>query len=402
MKKNIVFFLGAGFSCEADMPTMREFANYSDTEFMNITKHAFSRGNSFRLSAPLFYESGLYYRAFRRECEKKKRNRVYAKNIEWLFKQIESKKSDTIFRLLVEVIDHEGYAPINISKEELITHIKFWTWKIYNRLPLLNNNKFQRPYNAQLYSEFCSLIQNLYTDDNNLSIITTNYDLILEYCLWRNSANSENNGLVLPKACYPLKYEKINLQGNNDDFFSSEKNGIPVYKLHGSVNYYMRRNCEDILYISCDRAVHNVALTQLIGQPVAIHLDGLIGIRNEHGSDLIPEIIPPLPKKDYINSKKQWLKKTMKDVCKVLNEAEKIVFIGYSFPPTDKELAKIIKENINNYAEIILIDPNKKVRERYKKILDRKIEYLCSNLSSAIKNPSSDPEYQYLQDFLRN
>lgn len=399
MNNNIVFFLGAGFSYEADMPIMSEFADYSDTEFINITKHAFSRENSFRLSAPLFYKSGLYYRAFRRTCEIEG-EKVNTKNIEWLFQKVELIENNSILELMVEFIDQGGYAPIRISKEELIIHMKFWTWKIYNRLPLLNDNKFQRPYNAQLYSEFCSVVQNLYTGNNNLSIITTNYDLILEYCLWQNSAKSENNGLVLPKACYPLEYEKINLKGNIDDFFSSEENGIPVYKLPGSVNYYMRRNGGDILYISCDRALRNAAFTQLINQPVAIHLDALTAIHNEHGSDLVPEIIPPLPQKGYTNSKKQWLKKTIKDVRRVLNEAEKIIFIGYSLPETDEELAKIIKRNINKYAQILLIDPNEQVRERYKKLLGRRVDYLGLEFSNAIKSPSSDPRNRYLQDFL--
>jgi plasmid maintenance system killer protein len=361
-QNNVVFFLGAGFSCEADMPAMSEFAKISEHEFNYTSKYAFAHINEkkeldYRYAAPLIYEAGIIYRAFRRYCKVNKLPKEITKldDLEWLFQQAEELDSEEI-DMEFEVIKTTGYCNFSVSKREITIALQFWAWKIFNRLPILSKGKvihFLREPNWKLYEKFSMILTKQYSI-NNISVITTNYDLILEYSLWKLPQ--------APKAYYPLKYRPIPIDNNSEEFIGSSRYGIPFYKIHGSVNYYTKKSDNNSLSVSCDLANKTIGMSKIINEPVTIHYDGLLGIRYKYGSDLVPEIVPPSKKAYESNDKTKKLPKWQEQVIcgakKKLENADKIIFIGYSLPKTDEYLKNMLKINTNPNASIFVINPD--------------------------------------------
>ena len=277
-QENVVFFLGAGYSCEADMPAMSEFAEISEKEFIYTKKYAFAQLSyrvddelnrtifaEYRYAAPLIYEAGIIYRAFRKYCKEyyPPEDINDLDNLEWLFQQAEEHVPKEI-DLQFEVIDSPHFRNFSVSQKELVIAMQFWAWKIFNRLPILSEGKVTpllREPKRELYGKFSEILKKQYSI-NNISVITTNYDLILEYSLW--------NFPEAPKAYYPIKsyysfkYEKIPIDDNSEEFVGGYSEGIPLFKIHGSVNYYTRKSDKKKLFVSCDIA------NRIIGMPKEI------------------------------------------------------------------------------------------------------------------------------------
>ncbi len=386
-KKNVVFFLGAGFSCEADMPLMSEFGKSSEDEFEHTREYAFAHISNgclkYRYAAPLIYEAGIIYRAFREYCKKNipPEDINYLDNLEWLFQQADENVPEEI-DLQLEVIYTDGYCPFSVSKEELVIALQFWAWKIFNRLPILSKGKvtpFLKEPKWGLYEKFSEILKKQYSI-NNISVITTNYDLILEYSMWKFLKKAL-------KAYYPFKYKSIPIDDNSEEFISSSSDGIPLYKIHGSVNYYTRKSDEKSISVSCDLAKRNIGMSIIIGEPVTIHYDGLLGIRYKYGSDLVPKIVPP-SKKVYVGNDKspKWQKQVICGAKKKLEDADKVIFIGYSLPKTDKSMKEWLKSYTNSNADILVINPDStgEVKANYEKVYGKKIHVVKKKFSNSL------------------
>ena len=69
-ERDIVLFLGAGFSKDAGLPIMRKFGEASDKEYKSLLKHTYPETPSFRNAAPMLREAGLTFQHFQEFCKR--------------------------------------------------------------------------------------------------------------------------------------------------------------------------------------------------------------------------------------------------------------------------------------------------------------------------------------------
>ncbi len=144
------------------------------------------------------------------------------------------------------------------------------------------------------------------------ALLTTNYDLILEYLIGPKGYNYGYQGETLSgRGSYPVsQYQKpVVLSGQ-----------IPLMKLHGSLSWTLKGH----------------------------HTDGRGGLTGE--AIIIPPIFEKIPSKRF---QKIW-----ENAEKILNNAEKILFFGFAFNPYDDAILNLLTENISNTAKIIIVNPS--------------------------------------------
>lgn len=144
-----------------------------------------------------------------------------------------------------------------------------------------------------------------------LGYITFNYDLILEESLRKINAS--------------YRYPSVNEDVTDIAFLKKE---LPIAKLHGSLNWEFRPTGRPVIYKE-------------------------MPIQPEYNSprDYIePAIIPPTLFKQEINDDQrishpltQAILHQWKAAIRLLSEADKLIIVGYSFPPTDFHALRIFQ-----------------------------------------------------------
>lgn len=191
--------------------------------------------------------------------------------------------------------------------------------------------------------------------DKRDTIITFNYDVLMESLLWKQNLWSPKDGYVIGKL--PDKYHK--LKG------IKPKTSIELIKLHGSINW-----------IKSGQAIE-IALTDLIyqqpffeGIPISKDYRPDINKVNLDGVLVIPSYLK------FFN--KAYELELLKKSVDVIKEASEIYIIGYSIPDADTT-ANFLLSQIPGQSKIIII--NKGAEVVYK--LENK---LINNYGLEIKN----------------
>lgn len=144
-----------------------------------------------------------------------------------------------------------------------------------------------------------------------LGYITFNYDLILEESLRASNAT--------------YRYPGVNEDITDTTFLKRE---LPIAKLHGSLNWEFKPTGQPVIY------------KELPIQP-----------KYSSPHDYIePAIIPPTVFKQEINDDQrishpltQAILHQWKAAIRLLSEADKLIIIGYSFPPTDFHALRVFQ-----------------------------------------------------------
>lgn len=195
-----------------------------------------------------------------------------------------------------------------------------------------------------------------------LSIITFNYDLLIESTLDNMVSNGHPNVFVFP-GCYRLN----NIAGTpgikGSPQFSSkdtQHKGVKILKLHGSLNWQSRHTS----FSPKAKALFNPRRELHIMDSPEIPRS-LSWRRNQRRIYMKPIIVPP------ISGKRTLLHESMSSIwieaAKTLQEADRILIIGYSCPPFDLEARMLLSENLrlNSNKRAYAIDPNAEVAARY-------------------------------------
>ena len=142
--------------------------------------------------------------------------------------------------------------------------------------------------------------------------ITFNYDFMLEGSL--------------AKIKEPFRYVNVNDNVNSPNFLLCHNY---IVKLHGSLNWEFKH-----------------------GNPIAFNLES-VGVKPTYYTDDTfkePAIIPPTLFKQEINDEKRTLDPLTQTILqqwraaiKILSVANKLIFVGYSFPPTDFHARRIFQ-----------------------------------------------------------
>ena len=347
IQRKLALFLGAGFSKDADLPIMSEFAKYSDSQLKSMKQKHGPTSNSPRNAAPLLIHNGELFESFRQ----------YLKNITPI--KLSSFSADNMEDLftIAEMMFNCNFAEINLNGKnsslfEILLAIKLWLWKIYQRIPIHNPSRYGitiEPYNT--------FVKSLYEYGlHDIAIITTNYDMVLEYLFHQRGV----------QVCYPISERNFNF---NDlcaphiriaSGLSLLGKTAPILcKLHGSINFFSdRKSNNSKLHIVADTAQSPIGKSRISANAPSIMAVDAIHELTEN-RNLVPEIIPPTYAKLREND---WLREIWQYAAESLISAQKWIFIGYSFPSTDGFMKSLINLALMRrkgvLPEIVIIDPD--------------------------------------------
>lgn len=164
---------------------------------------------------------------------------------------------------------------------------------------------------------------NLLNGPNIQGIITTNYDLLIEYGLGTKNFYYGNR----PRFLYGPRKKTRSFDKNNPVRL---KGSLSVIKLHGSISLTEKGYCTDGRGGITGRA--------LIIPPA----------ENKKISDIL------LPEWDYAK--------------KILRSSKKIIFFGFGFNEYDTEIISLFKDTDSWIDEVIIIDPNSAICNKVKEI----------------------------------
>lgn len=226
-------------------------------------------------------------------------------------------------------------------------------------------------FNPRTSTAYDSLFSYINQHLGNISIISTNWDTVLERSF---RAKSIEYNLSL-NDCY------YHFDDKSKNRFNKKKRtpSMKLMKLHGSVNWFRCANC------GCIIIVEKEPYTDYLLQDNRVKCLAC-GQTNENGSALLhTEIITPTMIKS-IDS--QVYRNIWKSASETLTYARKVIFLGYSLPIADFELRYLLFKNINIDTEIDVVlyhndDPAK---------IPRDVPYLYDLL----------PEKRYYELFPKN
>jgi NAD-dependent SIR2 family protein deacetylase len=298
-----VFILGAGFSCAAGAPLVNNFLDLSRELYDNPTS-GLDDGER-----ELFGRVFDFKQAMSRAREKMK---IDLDNIENLFGLVEMQqrlkhaapetRNATVYLIAKTIqlaLDQRG------SRGRIAWQInsKFGDASSFprNLEPDTTNNR----YFADMYDFFAGLIAGCYDSQDRRTwrhdtVITFNYDLVLDDALWRIGFRPE----------YHLERAETD---------HGQAPAISVLKLHGSTNWQVCSECKHIV----------ISRSKATGFPLDYRLRSCHKCKNGHFQLLL---VPP----SWDKTEHQGLMRPVWEAAsEALNKATRICIIGYSMPEAD-------------------------------------------------------------------
>lgn len=188
-----------------------------------------------------------------------------------------------------------------------------------------------------------------YKKTDLVSVISTNWDILLDNSIYNTIKKSSDLGVV-DYCCYVSSYDK------NDETVKPGleilgKGGynVKLLKLHGSLNWLQCPRCHRIYVKFNEKIAMNHFST--IEKPSCIHCDKNFGKFKSH--NLNSNLIMPTYLKDLSNPQYKII---WQNAGIELSEAKKIVFIGYSLPQADFEMRQLLSRMIDTKTEIEVVN----------------------------------------------
>ena len=305
-----VFILGAGFSADAGAPLIHDFLDRARELYLDPQAHMNDQERK-------KFEDVFEFRS--RMSKVREKMDIDLDNIEQLFGlveisirlgQTERRTRDNMVYLIAKTLE--------ITTMQAYKQRSRIGFQLTN--PLIHSNRFEHFrhrihledawYKADLYDFFACLLTAFfdredYQRNRNSSVITFNYDMVLDNALLRMGVAPEYR---LDKA--------------NDTRVGIEQvtNRIEVLKLHGSTNWAICPSCQKHVKIVLGR--------------VTDHAEQFIGLACPTcpQQELHPLLVPPSwDKSEYA----EILRPVWKKAVEELKSATRICIIGYSVPEVD-------------------------------------------------------------------
>jgi NAD-dependent SIR2 family protein deacetylase len=342
----MVFILGAGASREAGCPVMADFLEIADKIRYTTLFPTLAEPSNERYSTA--FSEVFSARSQLQSVHSKARLDLH--NIESVFGAFEMAKR---FRKGFGTLKFEDIQHLSDSMRRLIVR----TLELTTKFAYSNGNLFA-PSN---YGEFARVVENA-RERTSVSIITFNYDVGLDTALTLRGIPID---YCLKEQLDPTRY-------------------LSVIKLHGSINWAWCNQCEEMATWDLGDFCKIYPPEQYVNLgPYFIGKDGYL--RMQIGSFIqglqhkcrvtiepdIPAIVPPTwEKREYSEGfENMWA-----HAANHLSEAETIMVIGYSLPPTDEFFKTLYA--LGTVGESILkrfwvFDPDKTglVEKRFKRML---------------------------------
>ena len=235
------------------------------------------------------------------------------------------------------------------------------------------------------------------------SVITFNYDTLLESLYWKYSGRLPSH----PASLVPADVSGVR--------FTRLFEGFSLQKLHGSINWFFSGNTdyanESVFYYrpynpSGDMAFEDARERSFCGEPV--HYDPeVLPVWDKE-----PFIVPPLAEKTSF-FRHRVLRNEWVSASRALTKAYRIFFIGYSLPMTDLTVRYLLANSTQERSvDCIIVDRNQKVVDHYAAILgegyrvghvftgDHPLDSLADHLKTA-KREGFPPAYGLSEDVER-
>jgi len=327
---NTVFILGAGASNEAGVPLMKDFLGKAHDLWKSGKVQRAS--DSFKIVFDGISTLQLVHSKHPLEIQ----------NVESVFAAFEMAKTLQRFsNYKSEQID----MLVNAMRQVIVETVE----KTF-LLPHIHANK--NPIPPESYGNFISIINRITKSiipKTNVAVITFNYDMALDYTLYLRNI--------------PYNYSL----GINDT------DGIPVLKLHGSVNWALCSKCNKIIPWFVSDYLKKFPFREVTADYPYSPLE--IGSRltsfSHCGTPITkePVIVPPTWNKTEYSKD---LKNVWRRAAEVLNDAENIFVIGYSLPDSDLffkylfALGTLGKTIIRRFC---VIDKDASVADKFRELL---------------------------------
>lgn len=319
----ITIFLGAGFSAVYGHPTMDEFINRArgsnrvspeDRELLDALVKEARSSNGFRVTRASNLEEILSFAVMARR----------------LGFDASDNREITLKKILQKIYSDPG------KIEDY--------WSRYSKL-----------------ENFLGFV--LKKNVNDIAFITTNYDINIESaCL--SYGVPTNPSIEFSRANYINKHLNLGLN-SGPNFY--DPSGIKLYKLHGSVNWFLEKNSTKMTVDDYIVPVYHLgnlqdqpARTQASTKQFPLHQASLPSVcaADYYKNSPVPHIVPPSFLKAEINN---HLQPVWQGAVNTLRDCEKLVFVGYSFPQSDNDmsyfLGTALRENVA-LRDIYVFDKN--------------------------------------------
>jgi len=230
-----------------------------------------------------------------------------------------------------------------------------------------------RLYAPVPYGDFVNLMRRLNGGGprQRSSVITLNYDLCLDYALHVQQIPID----------YCLRKE-------------TAVGGFRLMKLHGSLNWGVCAECEEVSPCRLDKGL----LADSIGRRSSVR-EGSLNVASKiasrthscgHAFEPDPFIVPPTWNKTMHSSQ---LAPVWSAAARELAEAEEIIVIGYSLPPTDSFFRYLLAMGAAGPAVIDkfwVLDPAERVGEKFGNLLGpaaaERYSYVKKGFADAIRH----------------
>ena len=221
-------------------------------------------------------------------------------------------------------------------------------------------DKPRSPEVKRLFSAFSGAIV-----DRNISLITLNYDLLIDQLL-------KDTGKWLPVSGYGVEFPLAGFLKNDprlrDVFHPAFGRGLSesvLLKLHGSLNWGRRNvrysdGSQPVELSHMENAsrilpIQNMGVSRP-GQPGTFRWDSFI--------------VPPFVSKSSVSGTEPELENLWYHAWAALASADFIHFLGYSLPPSDFEMDILLREGFHSWLaeikkkKVFVVDRDERVRER--------------------------------------
>jgi len=325
----IVFILGAGASCDAGAPLMKDFLNRAEALAKTFAGTPFAQSVATVADAQDQLQRVLINADFE------------VNNIEWVFGAIEMARLIGRFPGKTEPEIEALSAAIKKVIVGTLEHSMKFRYRQSHVHP------------TETYGRFAELIRDLdgRTRTPRATVLTFNYDIGLDYALSHSLAPPE----------YSLDP-------------STGSNGPLLLKLHGSLNWGRCTQCSTILPLTTqvwfakrmyvEDGDVELSLGSNLSQLLVCTRNGCIG-----APDASPVLVPPTwNKTEYHNA----LRNVWRRAANELGEAEQIYVIGYSLPESDmffRHLYALGAVGKRRLKRFVAIDPEESVGAKYRLLL---------------------------------
>lgn len=240
--------------------------------------------------------------------------------------------------------------------------------RLFNRRIAATTNSLKINSRSNLFRIIAKKLSNSVSPED-ISIITFNQDIHIEKTLEKIQSTkkySKYGELFSFPECYRIDNAISRLSKPNPSIstFSVPKSGIQgmsIYKLHGSLNWFSTHTSQDVPKGAILSRTKKFKITPR--KNIAIGMTFNAGKRKSY---TFPLIIPP------VNHKAAIIHEDLHPLWKAaetkLRDADEIIVFGYSCPATDFESANMLRRATNsgvNPQSFVVIDPSPATFHRY-------------------------------------